>query len=1352
MLKGENTLHFDTFLNTTTHNTHTHTTMEDPKYTDRSNFMNSKMNKRAKVLPDNLKFNGTTPSGLPRTFVCDVCTRAFSRQEHLTRHQRSHTNERPYECGICDRNFTRRDLLLRHALKVHNGNMGETIKKINRLNKSKAKSKAKSTSSSSSNPKTTRRRRTSSTSTASNNNNNNNNNVRRASMGTAPRKPPTNQSPPEQTNNNNNDNNINNNNSMFFVGLNQNVNININLSSLPSSKSSISPTSDIFSLTPTPKSSLNDWYPANEISLSRNSNRQLPTLFPPHSSSSTAASTIPKQNNKNLQLYHPLPKRRISFSAQSAENYALPLYHPTDLPSLDKVQFSTPTLMPLDLYNIFDFDNINNTFNYDNINNITFPEQISAASTSSSSSSDASASESSSQEIKADGVETNNTQNSVNYPIKLEQVLEDIPIQFNQDNIEPLSLNNNDNYVIKEEEEEEDVINRSSNNITHEFPPTFRNLKFDGLSTTQTPLTLSQDPGSVHHLDLNPTTSISPLNPNDLIGYLNTDSNPLHLTQSGFFNDISIIDNHFISSPIKPSIEVPSLFENIYNDYMTNERNNIQPKNNDNNNNATNDNNDYSFYGVDYLTLANISKASPKDNTPLSQIPKSIDPIHDNIGDDANNYNDNDNNNSNSNSATLFNSQLHKYCHVILRYYLDNHANTHNGYSDPNFIAKDLLLPSCHELNNFLTLFKNNFLIHYPFIHESLLNCDFLSLQRYLYEDISLTESQVQFHENDAILNMARSICLPLLMATIGSLFKKGCHPKTIILYEISRRALHVFLELEKSNSSNNNINNDGMNINIVHTQCTWLIQVFILNIIFALFADDQKSMKSEVVVRQVSAICSVLKKNYLNRVSIDSLPIDPFISQAQEITFPDSFQLLLFESRIRSTLMLYEYCQYLDICYNINSKSFLNEKDIDNLCIPEDEMVWRSASLTDVNSSTGINPTKKVHCVSFKEFYNSFGFNNSGFYAIPESMAKSMMFYEFKSRKTSPFHIFLTRIDTRKLEMNLSAVHMLDNDYDLTAVSLINDSTTLKDYLMVMIFIKEIDKNIGDNIWNSEMRILFDTFLDSRNFNMLTNCSYHLLTDFLVALNYSIQNISRLLLPDEQTSKDIFIDRKKLTIFNLQGFYYNFLIILKFVLDFESTPNFKLLCIFTDLNNMANKFLIPFFKPFYSSEFQIFDTRNNNNNNNNTKESSYSVKNFKNIENTINNVLVYAFNDASYLNMSTKNKTNEFLFHPTLDESNNINSNGNNDDKQICSASSINLLKFCNSNNHDNVNKQTFAERYQLSLKFIIIAKCFFSILTEHYSHCNIINKMIDDFGNLERILKQESSQLGISKLKLNT
>ncbi|KAH3913178.1 hypothetical protein HBH56_112740 [Parastagonospora nodorum] len=54
-----------------------------------------------------------------KKYKCQYCSRAFSRSEHRSRHERSHTKERPFCCTKCRSTFVRRDLLLRHDRTVH---------------------------------------------------------------------------------------------------------------------------------------------------------------------------------------------------------------------------------------------------------------------------------------------------------------------------------------------------------------------------------------------------------------------------------------------------------------------------------------------------------------------------------------------------------------------------------------------------------------------------------------------------------------------------------------------------------------------------------------------------------------------------------------------------------------------------------------------------------------------------------------------------------------------------------------------------------------------------------------------------------------------------------------------------------------------------------------------------------------------------------------------------------------------------------------------------------------------------------------------------------------------------------
>ncbi|PYH57187.1 transcription factor domain-containing protein [Aspergillus niger CBS 101883] len=54
-----------------------------------------------------------------KQYQCQRCSRTFARLEHLQRHDRSHTKEKPYLCTQCPKSFTRKDLLARHERLAH---------------------------------------------------------------------------------------------------------------------------------------------------------------------------------------------------------------------------------------------------------------------------------------------------------------------------------------------------------------------------------------------------------------------------------------------------------------------------------------------------------------------------------------------------------------------------------------------------------------------------------------------------------------------------------------------------------------------------------------------------------------------------------------------------------------------------------------------------------------------------------------------------------------------------------------------------------------------------------------------------------------------------------------------------------------------------------------------------------------------------------------------------------------------------------------------------------------------------------------------------------------------------------
>lgn len=64
------------------------------------------------------------PSDQRRVFRCEGygdCSMSFTRAEHLARHIRKHTGDRPYECDVCHKFFSRADNLRQHRDAVHTG-------------------------------------------------------------------------------------------------------------------------------------------------------------------------------------------------------------------------------------------------------------------------------------------------------------------------------------------------------------------------------------------------------------------------------------------------------------------------------------------------------------------------------------------------------------------------------------------------------------------------------------------------------------------------------------------------------------------------------------------------------------------------------------------------------------------------------------------------------------------------------------------------------------------------------------------------------------------------------------------------------------------------------------------------------------------------------------------------------------------------------------------------------------------------------------------------------------------------------------------------------------------------------
>ncbi|KAL1967885.1 hypothetical protein VTN77DRAFT_2302 [Rasamsonia byssochlamydoides] len=64
---------------------------------------------------------------------CGICQTTFRRPEHLKRHLRSHTKEKPFECARCSRRFSRSDTLHRHDQSHHASGLEGRLDRTHRI-------------------------------------------------------------------------------------------------------------------------------------------------------------------------------------------------------------------------------------------------------------------------------------------------------------------------------------------------------------------------------------------------------------------------------------------------------------------------------------------------------------------------------------------------------------------------------------------------------------------------------------------------------------------------------------------------------------------------------------------------------------------------------------------------------------------------------------------------------------------------------------------------------------------------------------------------------------------------------------------------------------------------------------------------------------------------------------------------------------------------------------------------------------------------------------------------------------------------------------------------------------------